>query len=576
MDSGRDRTIATVLERLQSEDGTRWLLVYNNVANPFDVAKYLPSARLEGRIIVTLRQRNWPSRPKADLVEVAPFTQAEAIGFLCRRVPGLAAQVMPEPGAQKEAASEASEAARLTAELGYLPIAIDHAAACLTETTWTVGEYLTRFAQNAYDLLGKRHRETDPHASVSGTWALSTEVLTADARHLFNLCAFFSPEPIAAKLFLQGATGIDDALGVAEFLSSSSRFRAAANQLHRLSLAKLDAARDLIQMHRVVQAVTQGRLREDHLDQFEAYRDVVDALLARSNPGNPDHADGDPTFDLSLQHLESDYRFLLTSNPALRDLIVDQVRRLHLRGAHVEAMKFGQDVLEVWRDRHGQDDLQVLTLAVEVATAMFRAGRVADAHELIREIRPRLQSYSDGDGFKVYLRCETTYGAVLRVRNQFREALNLDLATLPKSEAAFGEAHERTLNVRNNIAFDYRQLGQFRLALEADERTFEGRRAIFGPSDPVTLHSRNAVARDLRGLGEYQRSLDIAREVWNEFEATGGRENAHWLGRARGSRPRSVRPATTGTRCSSGSTSSSATSTTSATSTCPRLWRRPT
>jgi tetratricopeptide (TPR) repeat protein len=527
-DSSRDRVIAAVLEKLQSETGPSWLLVYDNVANPFDVERYVPASRLDGHIIVTLRQRNWPSSPQADLVEVSPFTQAEAISFLHHRVPGLAARDAQEPG-EEEDVRGAGEAGRLAAELGYLPIAIDHAAAYLTETKRSVDEYLTRFKQNANDLLQEQHGDVDPHAHVSGTWALSNEVLTADARHLFNLCAFFSPEPIAAKLFLQDTTGIDSPPGLAEFLSSSSRFRAAETQLHRLSLAKVDAARDLIQMHRVVQAVTKGRLREDHIDQRDAYRAAVDSLLAKSNPGNPDQSRGDATYDLSLQHLESDHRFLFTANPALRDLIIDQVRRLHLRGAHVEAMQFGQEALEVWRERHGEYDLRALTMAVEVAVAMYRGGRVADAHELIRRIRPLLQLHSDEDGFKAFLLCESIYGGVLRARSQFHEALNRDLDILPKFESAFGVTNERTLNVRNNIAFDYRQLGLFREALDYDERTFEDRRTILGPSDPLTLHSHNAVARDWRGLGEYEMSLDIAREVWSEFEAARGRENAHWL-----------------------------------------------
>ena len=98
-------------------------------------------------------------------------------------------------------------------------------------------------------------------------------------------------------------------------------------------------------MHRVVQAVTQGRLRQDRIDMFHAYRAAVDTLLAASNPGSPDHSAVTSTYDLSLQHLESDHRFLHTANPALRGLIIDQVRRLRLRGAHVEAMQFGQDAL---------------------------------------------------------------------------------------------------------------------------------------------------------------------------------------------------------------------------------------
>lgn len=529
-DSERDRPIAAVLEKLQSETGPSWLLVYDNVANPFELQRYLPASRAEGHIIVTLRQRNWPSSTKAeaDNIEVSPFTEEEAISFLRHRVPSLATQDMRTHSAQEDE-RQVGEAARLAAELGYLPIAIDHAAAYLIETARSVDEYLSRFTRDAHGLLKEPHGDSDASAHLSGIWALSNEVLTADAKHLFNLCAFFSPEPIAVKLLRQDITGINNPPGVPEFLSSSQRFHAAASQLHRLSLVKVDAARDLIQMHRVVRKVAQDWLRVEHADQFDAYRATVDTLIANSNPGNPDHASGDAVYNLSLQHLESDRNFLCTSNPKLRDLIIDQVRRLHLRGAHVEAMQFGQDALEVWRERHGEDDLKVLTMAVEVAIAMYRAGRVVDAHRQLLWIQPHLQPYSEGQGFKISLLCETIYCAILRARSQFDEALNRDKVLLPKSEATFGETHERTLNVRSNIALDYRHLGNFREALEVDQRTFDDRVAILGPSNLFTLSSHNSVARDLRGLGEYQKSLDVAREVWDAFEAIGGRENSQWL-----------------------------------------------
>jgi hypothetical protein len=95
---------------------------------------------------------------------------------------------------------------------------------------------------------------------------------------------------------------------------------------------------------------------------YYAYRTAVDTLLARSNPGNPDHSSNDAAYDLSLQHLESpDRRFLNTDSAALRRLIIDQVRRLRLRGAQFEALRFGQEALSVWRERLGEDHLDVLT-----------------------------------------------------------------------------------------------------------------------------------------------------------------------------------------------------------------------
>jgi tetratricopeptide (TPR) repeat protein len=525
-DNARDRTVAAVLDTLQSDAWSSWLLVFDNAANPLDLQKYMPASRTEGHVIITARQANWPSYAAADGIEISPFTVEESVSFLRHAVPTLAKTDVNRPA---EDARRVHEARRLARMLGNLPIAVEHAAAYLAETGESVDEYLTRFAGNAHQLLSEQPADSDLPAPVSGTWAMSITLLTPDAEHLFNLCSFFSPEPIAAELLLQPAAGIEGPPGLPELLASPQRFRAAEAQLHRLSLARVDGARDLIQVHRVVQAITQGRLRLHRTEMFHAYRSAADTLLARSNPGTPDHGSGDQLYDLSLHHLESDYRFLRTSNAALRTLIIDQVRRLHRRGDHVEAMKFGRDALQVWREILGADDPQVLALSVEVAIAMYLAGRTADAHELILRIRPALQQFTDGDGFKTLLLCENIYGATLRGRSQFREALTLDFSILDRFEAVFGIDHERTLNVRNNIAIDYRLLGQFRQALETDERTLNARRQILGADDMYTLASSNAVARDLRGLGRYQESLDVARRVHATFEAAGGRENIRWL-----------------------------------------------
>ena len=165
-----------------------------------------------------LAQQNWPSSVIGDAIEVSPFTEDEAVSFLRQRVPGLDAGSARQQLSREEDARRAGEAGRLAAELGHLPIAVDHAAAYLAETSQTVDEYLTRFAHNAHLLLSEQPGVSEFPAPVSGTWAMSTTLLTQDAEHLFNLCAFFSPEPIAAELFLQDASDIDDPPGVAEFL----------------------------------------------------------------------------------------------------------------------------------------------------------------------------------------------------------------------------------------------------------------------------------------------------------------------------------------------------------------------
>ena len=169
---------------------------------------------------------------------------------------------------------------------------------------------------------------------------MSTALLTPDAEHLFNLCAFFSPEPIAVELFLENAHAVSDPPGLREFLSSSHRFRAAASQMHRLSLVKVDGARDQIQMHRVVQAVTRGQLRQNRAGR-RSWR------TGRPwTPCWPSPTRATPTGPATTRSMTcrcSTWSPIATScntaNPALRRLIIDQVRRLHLRGGHVEAMQ---------------------------------------------------------------------------------------------------------------------------------------------------------------------------------------------------------------------------------------------
>jgi tetratricopeptide (TPR) repeat protein len=520
---GRDRAIAAVLEALESGIRPNWLLVYDNVAEPLDLQRYLPACPPGGHVVITSRLQTWPGYIEADSIEVSPFTEEEAVSFLRRRVPALSAdQALRE----REDEQREHQARRLASALGRLPIAIEHAAAYLTETSQSVDDYLSRFDRNAHRLLSEQLPELPE--SVSRTWTMSTALLTPDAEHLFNLCAFFSPEPIAGELLLGNAGAVTDPPGLRELLSSSPRFRAAASQMHRLSLVKVDGAHDQIQMHRVVQAVTRGQLRQYRHDMFLAYRAAADILLAQSNPGTPDRAANDTVYDLSLQHLESDRTFLHTGNPALRRLIIDQVRRLHLRGSHAEATRFGQDALQVWRERLGEEHLDVLTMAVEVAIAMRSDAHAADARDLIlttlRVLRERF-----GEDHEVTLLCANTYGADLRTRGLRAEALDLDLNLLPRFERVYGSDHHRTLNVRNNIAVDYRRLGRHQEALDADQRTLRDRRRILGPDDPITLTSLDAVARDLRDLGRYQESLDTARKVVEGFAATRGRENLDWL-----------------------------------------------
>ena len=246
----------------------------------------------------------------------------------------------------------------------------------------SVDEYVTLFGQHANRLS---EQLPDFPAAVSGRWAMSAALLTPDAGYLVNLCAFFSPEPIAAELLLRPAVAVDDPPGLGESCgprAGSVRRPANCTGCHwSRSTAPL-----------TISGCPVSPGHHEGSAQAEPGR-VVPCLpgsrgypARRIQPGPSGPGQQDPVYDLSWPHIQSERNFLYTANPALRRLIIDQVRRLHLGGWKAEAMQFGQDALKVWRERLGPDDLHVLTLAVEVAAAMRVLGSAA-RHESCPERR---------------------------------------------------------------------------------------------------------------------------------------------------------------------------------------------
>ena len=256
---------------------------------------------------------------------------------------------------------------------------MDHAAAYLDETGASVDAYLELYRKDPYGLLSINVDTAYPLA-VAATWSVSASLLDEDAAAIFKLCAFFSPEPISEELFLGGGKDVQRPRALRTVLNDTRRVRQAVRQLHRYSLARIDGKRNVLVVHRVVQAVTRSTVTMERPEACQEYQAAVHALLAASDPCNPDRENNDPQYDRSLQHLRPSGA-IDTDNPALRQLIINQVRRLHLRGGFRDSLGLGEEALEAWRTRLGPTNEQVLELAVEVGIAMRLAGRTEEAQQ---------------------------------------------------------------------------------------------------------------------------------------------------------------------------------------------------
>lgn len=497
LDDDRDRSADIVLDALRrGEPYGRWLLIFDNVVRPGEIIRYIP--RGEGHVILTSRIQNWRHTLRTDGIEIGVFNPEETVEFLCKRVPRL------------DGDEGRADAEKLAETLGNLPLAAEHAAAYLNETGVTAEEYIALFEESASELYELDLDIAYPLV-VAATWSVSRGEISPEADELFHLLAFFSSEPISEELLLQPnrITDVDGPLG--RVLGSLSEGRRAVRELARFSLVRVYGLRNVVQLHRVVQAVTRSSLERQDPEKARRLTEIVHMILAASDPVQPEDERYERMYDLSRQHIVPSGA-IETDNPQTRRLIVNQVRRLLLRDRYTESLSLGRPALDNWTRRLGPDDIQVLSLAIQVAVALRQLGRTDEALALDTETMRRLRT-EFGEENELYLHCARNYGAELRLLGRYSEALEHDQGLLPAYERVFRAEHYHTLAMRNNIAVDLRCVGRFAEALEMDEVTAAERERTLGRTDRWTLSSRFAVARDLRRLGRYDEALAQIREV---------------------------------------------------------------
>jgi tetratricopeptide (TPR) repeat protein len=506
----RDRSLRLVIDALQAgEPFSQWLLIFDDVTQPNKLRRYIPQG---GHVIVTSRINEWRQVLNTDGIEVREFARAETVRFLRERVP----QLVPAEDPAAEAAA-AADADRLAEVLGDLPLAAEHAASYLAQTGAPVADYIAAFERDAHALLG---RDADMFATnrvVSTTWSVTQHSLSPEARELFQLLAFFAAEPISEENLLPGHVAFDPPLPapLQKVLLSRTELKRAQRELARFSLISVYGQRNVSQMHRVVQAVTRARIEKESPELARTLKQAVFALLAATDPDSPEREQNDPVYGRTIAHLIPTGA-LESDNERVRNLVINQVRRLRMRGGNREALILGDAALSIWKSH--PDDLQTLAVAAEVGMAMRELGQVEEAFALNADTLRRLRDHYGTDD-DTYLLVADSHSEDLRVLGQYDEALEHDLALLPAYDRVFSPGQFWPLSLRNNIAIDLRCVGRYEEALEYDTLVADARERFFGTNSLPLLSSKFGVARDLRHLCRYEESLEVCREIDGIMEA---------------------------------------------------------
>jgi hypothetical protein len=216
-----------------------WLIIFDNVEHPRDVEPLLPKTGT-GHVLITSRHGAWGAQARTIRINV--WAAEEGAHYLLRRT-----------GGKDEVA-----ALQLAEALGYLPLALEQAAAYIDESGLSVRAYLELLGQYQAQLFKNRDLR-DPRVTVATTWEISlrnVEHTSPGAVALLQLCAFMPPDRISKADLIRNAPIMPEPLkGIA---CDELALHDAIAALRRHSL--VDATEEFISVHRLVQLVVRDRL----------------------------------------------------------------------------------------------------------------------------------------------------------------------------------------------------------------------------------------------------------------------------------------------------------------------------
>lgn len=472
----------------------RWLVVFDNADDPAQLREFIPTG--PGDVIITSLAQSWSRETHG--MDVRVFDRAESVELLSRRVDRL-------PVAQ---------AAEIAERLGDLPLAVEQAAAWLSATAMTGNEYLGLLDEHLPRVLNEHPPPGYPHPAAA-SWRLSLErlrELNPAAARLLELCAFFAPEPIPTRL-LSSPGMIDALVGYDPSLRDPLLHGALVRDIGRYGLARVDPAVNGVRIHRLVQRV----IGEDLSPEVRRASSVqVQKILAEERRGSPDDRENWPTYHALRPHLEPTGT-LDSADPEVRQLIVDMVRYLRVRGDLSGAQELGERAVERW-SRHGQDDDFQLRVRFELANLLRERGEYDESTRIDQDLHERFGRIF-GANHLYTLMASRGLAADLRGQGHYRQACELDRRTLEQFRASFGDDHEGTLMASNNLSVSETLVGDFASALSRARDTFQRQERVRGPRHHTTLIFGGNWGRGLREMGDLlgsRRRLEITQATSQE------------------------------------------------------------
>jgi tetratricopeptide (TPR) repeat protein len=510
----KDQSVIVQAVRRALAARKRWLIVFDNANEAKEIREFLPVGGA-GHVLVT--SRNPAFGGVARPLRVDKMSEDEAVRFLLKRS-GVEESKSPtsfrREREKKDGAPDVVPAAELAKELGYLPLALEHAGAYIEEKGATIASYLKVFTSQQKALLaGAKPPEGYP-ATVLTTWKLSfdeVEKKSEPAAQLMNLCAFFAPDDIGREMLRSGAKFLPEPLATA--VAQDLPWDDAVGALRKYSL--IEAKDGAVSVHRLVQAVVRDRLRVRGRKKWaEAAVGAVGVAL----PFEVDDFRTWGTYARLLPHGVASEGHAEGLGVALEACatILNKVG-LYMRGradfsaarlALERAAKIGEAV-------YGRDHPEAAIFVNNLGNVLQDQGELVEARMCYERALKIDEAAYGPDHPKVAIRVNNLGGA-LRDQGDLAGARACYERALKIDEAAYGPDHAEVATIVNNLGSVLKRQGDLAGARACYERSLKIDEAAYGPDHPRVAIGVNNLGdvlqdqKDLAGAREcYERALKI-------------------------------------------------------------------
>ncbi|MFJ9564159.1 FxSxx-COOH system tetratricopeptide repeat protein [Streptomyces fuscichromogenes] len=476
-----------------------WLLIFDNVENPRDLAPYTGALNRGQHLATSRRVTGWPRT-----------TPTRALGTLSANEAGELLCVYALDGTTPTV-HQRQESLALASELGYLPLALEQAGAYLNQNpTVSIDAYRKRLATK----LDKAADGINAERTIARVWSHTLEVLNSSnqlAVRLLYILAWLAPDSIP--------------VGLIEIVENDSdEIAEALGALRAYSMISFSPDRTSVSIHRLVQVA----LRSNTASGLAATgRREAEEVILHSLPV-PSQSDVElpPEWDLLTPHLIA----LAASAPhsqqneSIVTAYTFAAKQLYSQGYKASTIPLREAIFNYFKSPAGESDNDTILAQSNLAASYESAGDMTRAVAMYEESLRQCEE-TFGQQHPKTLIVRGNLAGAYESAGYVTQAISLYKKVLKQSIRVFGEDDPETLTMQNNLAYAYRVTGNLKRAIPLYKATLSQRTKTLGSDHPSTLNSLNNLATAYQAAGDLQQATPLLESVLTQHERVLGKDH---------------------------------------------------